>query len=40
MELIAGARLGFERLGERAGRSAHPVVFAVVLSLLRIRARG
>ena len=38
MELIVGARLGFERLGvEQEVRP--PVVSAVVLSLLRIRAR-
>ena len=38
MELIVGARLGFERLGVE---QVHPpVVSAVVLSLLRIRARG
>jgi hypothetical protein len=39
MELIVGARLGFERLGvEQEVRP--PVVSSVVLSLLRIRARG
>ena len=39
MELIVGTRLGFERLGvEQAVRP--PVVSAILLSLLRIRARG
>jgi len=34
MELIVGARLGFEQEVRR------PVVSAIALSLLRIRARG
>jgi len=39
MELSVGARLGFERLGvEQEVRP--PVVSAILLSLLRIRARG
>jgi hypothetical protein len=37
--LIVGARLGFDCLGvEQEVRP--PVVYAIVLSLLRIRARG
>jgi hypothetical protein len=39
MQLIVGARLGFERLSFEQEVSP-PVVSAILLSLLRIRARG